>query len=106
MSKNTEKDTSYTGDLAEPIMLRPISVINSQIDNALYLYKETERKLKLLYTQYGLSDDDTQTCKKLVLCMARKHVPGFKVEYPKRTPTKKVGIQQCFNRRACTFTRA
>ncbi len=91
MYKNTEQHVLYTDDLAQPIMLKPISLMNSQQDNALYLYKETERKLKLLHAYYGLLDTDTQSLEKLVLCMAKEHVPGFKVEYPSGVSTKVVG---------------
>lgn len=91
MFKNTEQHTPYTGDLVRPIMLKPISVINSRWDNALYLHEEIEKRLKLLHTHHSVSGANTQSSEKLVLCMAKEHVPGFRVEYPSRVPSKTIG---------------
>lgn len=91
MPKNTKLHTPYTDDLATPIVLPLITEINDESDNELFLSREIERKLKLLHAHYGVIDTDTQSLKKLVLCMAKEHVPGFKVVSPPKVPPKKVG---------------
>lgn len=91
MSKNTEQHTPYTDDLVTPIMLKPVSVVNSQQDNQAYIYSEINRKFSLVHERYGLKKENTQAYQQLLLCLLDKHVKAFQVIYPRREPMKNVG---------------
>ena len=75
--KRKHKKPRYTSELARPIKNARLRAISPSGDN--WRDEIEAEKLELLLHHYHIETTDTRKWRSLALCLARAHVPGFKI---------------------------